>query len=142
MLKPSHDMSGFVSKRTLCMIDDIRFSCIDDTPMLNKTWHVETRSKHVIWWSIWEVYLDKCRQHAKMISMQLSHVGEKPPKWNRKVHVETQSWYVKFCFKTICFDMYKIMWSKSRFLKQNLTYHDWVSTCTFLFHLGGFSRIV
>ena len=71
------------------------------------------------------------------------HVGytinEKPPKWNRKGHVETQSWYVKFCFKNLLFDHIILYMSKHMVLKQNLTYHDWVSTCTFRFHLGGLS---
>ena len=38
-----------------------------------------------------------------IIVMQLWHGGAKPPKWNPKVHVETQSWYVMFGFKNICF---------------------------------------
>ena len=38
--------------------------------------------------------------------------------------------------------MYRISLSKMMFLKQNLTSHDRVSACTFLFHSGGFSRIV
>ena len=67
----------------------------------HRTWHLETRSQHVISRSIWKVYLDMYSQHTKNYRYRIT--VEKPPKWNIKVHAETQSWHVKFCFKNTCF---------------------------------------
>ena len=124
MLKPSHDMSSFVSKTYFFI-------------KLFETWAKHMFLKPNMTYHDWVStctfgfhlggFAPPCHNCITIIlCMLVALLTKKLPNGTEK------------CMLKPGHDMPSFV-SKHVFLKPNMTYHDRVSTCTFGFHLGGFS---